>query len=261
MLGNNGDKMKYYVVADVHGFYAALTKALTESGFYTDTSPHKLIVCGDLFDRGKEAVQLQDFILDLMAKDEVILIRGNHEDLFVDMLNKDGGIPFDNHLHNGTYDTALQLTGYNKKSAYSERIEFVKKAKYTDYYKKIIPSMVNYFEVGNYIFVHGWIPVFGDDYYNPTPLSYNPNWRTASKEDWDSSRWLNGMDAARTVTENGKTIVCGHWHCSYGHSMYEFKGTEFDKDADFTPYYGKGIIALDACTVHSGFVNCIVLDI
>ena len=73
--------MKYYVVADVHGFYSELITALTEKGFFKDESPHKLIVCGDLFDRGQEAVKLQDFIVDLMRKDEVILIRGNHEDL------------------------------------------------------------------------------------------------------------------------------------------------------------------------------------
>lgn len=53
--------MKYYVVADVHGFFDELKFALTEEGFFTDTEPHKLIVCGDLFDRGKQAAELQEF--------------------------------------------------------------------------------------------------------------------------------------------------------------------------------------------------------
>ena len=75
--------MKYYVVADVHGFYTELIAALDEKGFFKDKEPHKLIVCGDLFDRGQEAVALQAFIVDLMKKDEVILIHGNHEDLIV----------------------------------------------------------------------------------------------------------------------------------------------------------------------------------
>ena len=30
------------------------------------------------------------------------------------------------------------------------------------------------------------------------------------------------MDAVRTCMEE-KTIVCGHWHTSYGHSKYEGK--------------------------------------
>ena len=75
------------------------------------------------------------------------------------------------------------------------------------------------------------------------------------------ARWYNGMAAAaQGVTEEGKTILCGHWNTSYGHSCLEGKGSEFGADADFSPYYGSGIIALDACTGHSGIVNCVVLE-
>ena len=71
----------------------------------------------------------------------------------------------------------------------------------------------------------------------------------------------SGPDAAKAgVLEEGKTIVCGHWHCSYGHSNFEGKGSEFGEDADFSPYYANGIIALDACTGHSGRGNMIVLE-
>ena len=69
----------------------------------------------------------------------------------------------------------------------------------------------------------------------------------------------NGMDAAQTCMEE-KTIVCGHWHASYGHAQYEQKGSEFGEDADFSAYYGKGIIALDACTALSHKVNVIVIE-
>ena len=65
--------------------------------------------------------------------------------------------------------------------------------------------------------------------------------------------------AAQTCKEE-KTILCGHWHCSYGHAVYEHKGSEFGSDADFSPYYGPGIIALDACTAHSRKVNVIVIE-
>ena len=64
----------------------------------------------------------------------------------------------------------------------------------------------------------------------------------------------------KSPTEKGKTIVCGHWHCSFGHSHYENDGGEFDNNPNFTPYYGDGIIALDACTVISKKVNCIIIE-
>lgn len=60
--------------------------------------------------------------------------------------------------------------------------------------------------------------------------------------------------------EPHKLIVCGHWHCSFGHSHYENDGGEFDNEPNFAPYYGDGIIALDACTPRSGQVNCIVVE-
>ena len=79
--------MKYYVVADIHGFYREFIEAINDKGFFNDTELHKLIICGDLFDRGEEALELQKFIVDLQKKDEVILIRGNHDDLAEELVD------------------------------------------------------------------------------------------------------------------------------------------------------------------------------
>ena len=35
---------------------------------------------------------------------------------------------------------------------------------------------------------------------------------------------------------------------------------EFGPDADFSPYYSPGVIALDACTAHSGKINVVVKE-
>lgn len=114
----------------------------------------------------------------------------------------------------------------------------------------------NYYETRNYVFTHGWLPCY------PTRSgSYAriEDWRHALKDSWKRSRWYNGMDAFRTAYDE-KTVVCGHWHASYGHSRYEHKGSEFGEDADFTPFMASGIIALDACTAHTGFVNCMIIE-
>ena len=56
-----------------------------------------------------------------------------------------------------------------------------------------------------------------------------------------------------------QTIVCGHWHCSYGHHIVD--GTpEFGDGANFNPFYADGIIAIDACTAASHKVNVVVLE-
>lgn len=256
--------MRYYVTADVHGFFSELKTALDEQGFSEDQEPHKLIVCGDLYDRGAEALQLQAFILDLLAKDQVILIRGNHEDLTLSLLNNWHRRSYlqTHHHTNGTIDTLCQLTNSGIRDLYTNA-ETVGRAFLQDpYIQKLIPTMVNYYETEHYIFTHGWIPC--------TPISIAPDekeyisiadWRNADKEIWDKARWINGMEAAHHgILEPGKTIVCGHWHCSFGHSRYEKDGGEFDNSPNFDPYYGEGIIALDACTVVSKKVNCIVIE-
>ena len=49
--------MRYYVISDVHGYYTQMKSALEKAGFFSDTTPHKLVMLGDLFDRGHEAKQ------------------------------------------------------------------------------------------------------------------------------------------------------------------------------------------------------------
>jgi len=247
--------MRYYILADTHGFFTPMIEALRKAGYFDDSGPHKLVILGDLFDRGKEAVKLQEFVNKLVEADKVILIRGNHEDLYERFVTEDNGRPYSIHLSNGTYDTALQLTGYDRVMAQIKHYDFAEAAQKTPFYKTIMPAMRDYFETEHYVFVHGWIPCARDS------RRYEPvlNWRDATKEMWDRARWYNGMDAAQNNAEN-KTIICGHWHASYGHAVYEKKGHEFGPDADFSPYYGPGIIAIDACTAYTGFVNCLVID-
>lgn len=248
--------MKYYVTADTHGFYSVLREALEKAGYFDDREERKLIILGDLFDRGEEAKEMQGFILQQMETGDLILVKGNHEDLFQELVTEDKGLPYSHHVHNGTYDTALQLTGFDSTMAHIRNYDFADAAKQTPFYKQIIPSMIDYYETEHYIFVHGWIPCIAD---RRTGFSYYSDWRNVDTFEWKRARWYNGMDAVQTCMED-KTILCGHWHSSYGHWKYEHIGSEFGADADFSPFYGSGIIALDACTAINNRVNVIVLE-
>ena len=63
--------MKYYVVADVHGYYDYMVEALQEKGFFEDKEPHKLVVCGDIYDRGPQNKEVENFVAQLLDKDEI----------------------------------------------------------------------------------------------------------------------------------------------------------------------------------------------
>lgn len=265
--------MKYFVTSDIHGFYTPFISALNEAGFDENDDNSTLIICGDLLDRGGEAVAVQDYVSRLLKKDKVILIKGNHESLIKAMQRElSSASPFDDrvvnfhHITNGTLDTAIQLTGCHD-ILDNPRAAAIKLSN-TSFFKEVLPSMKDYLETPNYIFIHGWIPCMTNDGYRDywtkeRWCKYMPGWRDAPDYKWETARWLNGIDACCKdgVREPDKTIVCGHWHASYGHYKYGNAKCEFDTDkADFAPFYGDGIIAIDACTAISGKVNCIVIE-
>lgn len=260
--------MRIYVVADVHGFYSELIKALKEKGWFEDNGPKLLVVCGDMMDRGREALKMQAFMMELLEKGQLVFIRGNHEDLMLAMLEDilDDFAPFADyrsyHIRNGTLDTAAQLSMFTFPEFIKHHRDFVFKTRQSDFVKKLIPASVNYFETKNYIFVHGWIPCNKERIYGLNQYTFKPDWRRATDNEWANARWINGMEAGvfSDVIEDGKTIVCGHWHASFGHSKIHKKCTEFGPDAIFDPFNDKGIMAIDTCTAHTGRVNCVVIE-
>lgn len=78
---------KYFVVADIHGFYDELITALDAAGYDRENPNHYFVSCGDVLDRGPRARSVLKFLLDL-PKDRRIFIRGNHEDLMDDIFKK-----------------------------------------------------------------------------------------------------------------------------------------------------------------------------
>jgi outer membrane protein insertion porin family len=53
----------------------------TTAGFDENNDDHKIVVCGDMFDRMDETVQTYEFAKKMIEQDKLIYVRGNHEDL------------------------------------------------------------------------------------------------------------------------------------------------------------------------------------
>ena len=259
--------MKYYVVADTHGFYTPLCSALESAGFFAEKQPHKLVVCGDMMDRGPQAVKMQEFMKRMLDEDRLIFVRGNHEDLMEAMLIDISTYRpvSERHEINGTWSTALQLSDLPPELGARFPTEVARRVKNSIFFRDLIPASIDYFETEHYVFVHGWIPAYStppDDIDPEGGLHCRADWREATLGEWRKARWYNGMECA-CVSRYGipdKTVVCGHWRASYGHAQVHGEGSVFGEKAIFTPFYDKGIIALDACAAYSGFINCIVLE-
>ena len=270
--------MRYFVVSDVHSFFTPLITALNEKGFNKDKDT--LIVCGDVFDRGNETNEVYDFIKSLPNK---ILIKGNHEYLYLQLLDK--SFPNDWDFSNGTVRTFCSIAGVDERllsrthwlieNMFSEKnydvakeltktwkkvVNKVKKSEITKWLKS--DEWVNYYELKDYVFVHSWVPVnILDDlpkhYVNSRQFEPILNWREITDEYlWENATWGSPIENYKHgLWKENKCLVVGHWHSDLFHE--EFND---DYSNNYDIYFGKNIIAIDGCTALSKRVNVLLIE-
>lgn len=237
---------KLFIVSDVHGFYAALMKALAEGGFDPDNEEHIFVSCGDLFDRGEDNLSVFSFVRGLERK---ILIKGNHDDNLYKALCS--GFLTEADVENETCRTVTELLGDGavgddlciNTEGFAHRVGEI---------KGLIEGMVDYYETEKYVFTHGWLPLLFEGRYP----HIDPDWRNASRDEWDFARWVEWQQTYEVgAMLPGKVIVCGHRSTTLGHMFDPMRANDC---SDI--FYGEGMIALDAGTVRSGRVNLLILD-
>jgi len=129
---------------------------------------------------------------------------------------------------------------------------------------------IDYYELGNLVITHAFIPVdfpAGTDMYRPSYelLHYIPNWRELPRLDFEYATWgcpykLYDAGLFDKEKENGKILVCGHWHTFDFRQHYDNIYYRKTEDFDNSLFYRENLIALDACTVLSKFVNVLVVE-
>lgn len=263
--------MKFFILSDIHSFYDAMMAALEKQGFDIFNPDHNVVICGDLFDRGPDAVKVFKFVSALAEQGRLVYICGNHEELLFDCVNdiRKRSVS-SHHVSNGTLDTVMQFTGMSEYDLLAPWCDYnLLNEKMHPVLDFITENAIDYAIIGDYICVHGWVPCYTkeksfslsvyDDIFDDELFENIDRWRGA--------RWVNGMAAwSRGARIDDKTIICGHWHASWGHSHLHQDRKEFpaknrkDWQKSFEPFVDEGIIALDACTVYSGFCNCWVIE-
>lgn len=258
---------KIFIITDVHSFYDEMIEALDELGFDRNNEDHILISLGDLLDRGPKPLECLNYINSL-PKNRKILIRGNHEDLLEEALAR--GFFLSHDYHNCTIDTCAKLAEMDMQDILDHELTLfaaIDKIKNRPELNEYLNSLVDYFEMGEYVFVHGWVPT---QYKNGMPI-YNIDMGLWKDGDWEDARWTNGMRQWSGAPLKNKTVVCGHYHTSWGHAVLHSYGVEFDDEyyedsgeeykAHFEPFVDEGIIALDSCCAYSGFLNCVATEV
>lgn len=248
--------MRNYVISDIHGFYREMRYALLKAG-YDDDQYARLVVLGDCWDRGPDPYGVYCFLHDEVRWGKAVLIRGNHEYLMLNRLTRGHAAWVD--LYNGTEET-LKALSMESPMTEKELSSWVN----GDFWK-------DYVEIGDYIFVHGWVPLGGFDVYRHDDIaSYQsfsilPDWRGCKDRSvWENASWESGVKAlAAGLTIPKKTIVCGHRSVSAFHEQFDDHAHHVcgaDGSEDSSIFRGGGCIAVDACTVRSHKVNVLVLE-
>ena len=145
--------MRYYVISDPHSYYTLVRDALEEKGFFTDPEPHKLVICGDLLDRGPEPLEMVEFVISLIRADQLIFIRGNHEDLMdilLDTLERGEMWLLEQHEsvhnHNGTWKSALALADMTDRQGLSYPSVLATRVRQSSFYTYVMSSALDFYE-------------------------------------------------------------------------------------------------------------------
>ena len=231
-----------FAIADIHGFFGPMRQALGTAGYDPDNPDHRLVCCGDFFDRGPDNDKVLAFFLHVP---HAVCIRGNHDQRLLDIMQQRYVQSYD--YANGTVDTLHQLFGVD---CVAHGGIFMTPADHPMYQRvaAFLQGTRYYYECEDCIFTHGWLPI---DNANPRDIHLLPDWRNAPEKAWRNAMWLEWQQLYATRAKpQGKTLVCGHRSASMA---YWFDKTR--SEHDYTTFAGEGVVALDACTVRSGIVN------
>ena len=268
------ENKKYFVVSDIHSFASELKYSLRQAGFNKRNKNHILIVCGDIFDRGDETVEVYNYLKSIPKK-RCILIKGNHESLYKELLTKSFPDRYD--FSNGTVRAFCNIASIDEEKlskyywieqGFANGLDYdqIEEKLYSTWnqIKTIVANheitkwldskqWVNYYELDKYIFVHSFIPLqVKDEWKNTHPFKlrsfcyeYSPEWRNATDNDWEIARWGDPIDNYaygyfEPEAEKSKTLVVGHWHTSDFYKRLEKVPTDTQEI-----YYSKNLIAVD----------------
>lgn len=168
--------MRTLVIGDIHGGLRALLQVLERA---TLNSTDKLIFLGDYVDGWSESPELLNYLIELEQKYECVFIRGNHDDLVCDWLDK-GTENLMWHKHGGesTISAYKNVSNHDKQ----QHIRFLK-------------SMHNYhIDSENRLYVHaGFTNMHGVEH------EYFPNLIF-----WDRTLWETAMALDKSISTDSK---------------------------------------------------------
>lgn len=168
-----------YVISDLHGIYDKFIEMLELINF---SKEDELYILGDIFDRGPNPLAILEYVL---AHKNIHLIKGNHEEMFIDYFEDgDGSLWY----YNGGQTTHHQIIkmGY----IYEESLY------------KYIKKLPTYMVVDKFILVHAGL--YFPSNYNELSLE-----QLLEQQEEDINLW-DRSNVGKDIKFKDYTVICGH---------------------------------------------------
>lgn len=230
--------MKYYAIADLHGRFDLLEKAMekiTEHALKNPTKDgSKIITLGDYVDRGPDSKKIIELLMKRQS-DRFICLQGNHEALMVQSIAQK--LSPDWWVGNGG-DATLMSYGHPFSPFMMFAYDQVSYMDVPEDHLKWIASLPLYHEAEKQIFVHAGIPQWGMN----LPLKSKQAHKIAEAE--EKMQWML-YDKRDSGGWKGKHVVHGHHQFADGPHQWLDEKTGGRTDLDCWAYHtGRLIIGV-----------------
>lgn len=183
-------------------------------------------------DRGKQSKDVVSFVRNLVEEHGAVALRGNHDQMFLDFLNKPlNYMAQQNFFRNGGDATIRSyIEGFDSYQWYDDNYikwtEEIKREHEEDI--EFLNNLRYYYETPEYIFVHAGI---------------NVNFKDWKNTDHDDFIWIRDQ-FLKYDHQHEQTVIHGHTPCIYLH-----------ESADI--YFGNKKIGIDGACAYGHQLNCL----
>lgn len=178
--------IRKFVISDIHGKYDMLLDLLK----HWDSETEQLVLLGDYIDRGEDSKKVLELIYHLRKEHDVVLLKGNHEDMLLQWLDHPDDLA-NHYLPQGGRDT---LDSFNIGWEYTHQQKSLIFQHEHPEILKLLNDLNYYYEDEDHIFVHAGINPFVDELEDMNPVDFL----------WIRNKFIH------TFRPGGKRVIFGH---------------------------------------------------